>query len=298
MIYHVGIHKTGTTAFQELLVPTLNHGLRNPSYEDLTDIFVPKSPFDIEPGEKCRERFSGLLNQFGPRGVVSCERLWGSPLAGNTDIASISARIKSLDPDAKIIITIRDQTEFIESYYRQYIRMGGKSKIKDFLFHEGNVEPGFDLAMLFFDRLYDFYCKHFGLSNVLLVSYQVIRGDMEKYLGIVTKFCYGENEITASKLKTPLAVRRNVSFSYLSTCLIRLGNKITMGNRLYAAREMMPWMARRIREICRVLDFCGLRLNKRKFLTEKMTRQLILKYQGSNNRLEAIARNNGNVHLA
>ena len=102
-IFHIGFHKTGTTWFQNYYYPFVT----NASYINAIntkDIFVDKNAFDtnyenlklIDDSNTlifCHEELSGNIHTGGMNAYVT---------------KGIANRIKSIYPDAKIIIFIRN----------------------------------------------------------------------------------------------------------------------------------------------------------------------------------------------
>jgi len=103
IIIHVGLHKTGTTFFQ------------NQIFNKIPNAKLIRRPNFTTPLQK---------NKMN---IISSEALSGAPyVRSNAKIRFIIAdRLKSCFPDAKIIIGIREKKSWLKSLYSQFIRNGG-----------------------------------------------------------------------------------------------------------------------------------------------------------------------------
>lgn len=120
-IVHIGYHKTGSSWFQKSFYPFA----RNAQYIDrrrVKDAFLNTTAFSFEP-----DRAKGVLRVNG-RPILCDEDLVG-PLENNGLLEALSKdmayRIRSILPDAQIVIFIRNQLDMIRATYIQYVRGGG-----------------------------------------------------------------------------------------------------------------------------------------------------------------------------
>jgi hypothetical protein len=103
IIIHVGLHKTGTTFFQ------------NQIFNNVPNAKLIRGP-----------NFTTQL-QKNKMNIISSEALSGAPyVRSDAKIRfTIADRIKSCFPDARIIIGIREEKSWLKSLYSQFIRNGG-----------------------------------------------------------------------------------------------------------------------------------------------------------------------------
>mgnify|MGYP006301198017 CR=1 FL=1 len=179
VLVHVGYHKTGTTWFQRNLF-TATHG-----YTQLLDhdeVFVgivqPHSlHFDPEAvAARIRERLAAVPADCYP--VISSEILSGNPFYGGRESEVYAQRLARLMPQARILITIREQISAIASTYMQYLRRGGTKRPEQF-FTERAVAgySAFDPAHFEYDRLVAHYMELFGADRVHVETNEALAQD-------------------------------------------------------------------------------------------------------------------------
>ena len=97
------------------------------------------------------------------------------------DQAKACSVLKSLYPDSRIIIVTRGFKESIISLYSSYVRTGGSQHLNR-LCREA-VEC---LAHYFdFDYLIQIYGESFGEGNLIILPYELLRDDQDKFLSVV-----------------------------------------------------------------------------------------------------------------
>ena len=139
MLIHVGLHKTGTTYLQHHVFPSAELGFRMVGdHKEIIERVVLANPYAYGPGR--------LRDVFGPRieaakkasltPVISCERLSGSPAAGECLWADGTERLAEAFPEADIVLTIREQGSILASIYKHLIRNWLSASIREFLDQE------------------------------------------------------------------------------------------------------------------------------------------------------------------
>jgi hypothetical protein len=115
--------------------------------------------------------------------VISYERLSGSPFAAGVNASSNAHRLKSIFPDGKVLIVIRNQRDVILSAYFQYLSGGGTHSIKRFLNAKYNgLRPHFSMNHYHYHHIIERYQHLFGKKGVLVLPYELFSGNKEKYL--------------------------------------------------------------------------------------------------------------------
>lgn len=120
IIFHIGLHKTGSTFLQKNIFPYLDNveylgSMKNLSVINLPTLINSKNNLLIS-----NEGLSGF-------GYLGKEESWLNQFKTSIDA------IKSICPKAKIMIGFREHTEIIVSMYNQYLKEGGKKKFNEFL---------------------------------------------------------------------------------------------------------------------------------------------------------------------
>ncbi len=180
VLFHVGYHKTATTWMQKRLFTERNGFQQVADHGDVFNRIVRPHGLHFDPGpmrdflaERCREMPEGLAP------VVSSEILSGHPFYAGQDSDVHAERIKAIAPNARILISIRNQMRILPSIYMQYLLRGGTMPPRTFF--AGVEEPGyfgFDPLHFEYDRLVSRYQELFGAKNVLVVTQEALKADM------------------------------------------------------------------------------------------------------------------------
>lgn len=129
---------------------------------------------------------------------------------------NISYNLKKYFPGAKIILIIRKQRDWIESWYQERIKRNEYRKIDDLLeskFFQNEIKQYLD-----YDKTYSHYLKHFGKNNVLVIPMEIILKNPQEFSNQITDFL----QIERIKIRS-FPVHRS-SQSFLLTELKRLIN--------------------------------------------------------------------------
>jgi hypothetical protein len=193
-IFHVGLHKTGTTWFQKRFYPNLA-GYRFVNRRLVRSTLLGTSPlaFDAaaarrmlgldegDPAIVCEEDLSGILHNGG--------------LLTNYVAKEMANQLHAIAPEAKIVIFVREQAAMAASWYQQYLREGGTASVRHYLFPEDYLflgkarplkVPRFDFSAFDHDRLVAHYDSLFGRESVFVFAYEQLACDPETF---ITDFC-------------------------------------------------------------------------------------------------------------
>ncbi|MEP0986900.1 sulfotransferase domain-containing protein [Ekhidna sp.] len=225
-IVHIGYPKTGSTFLQLEVFPSIP-GINYVDYRTCVKLFsdlIYLDDLDYDSG-KAALNFAEL-NGVKPT-LYSQEALSGPPFTfKGLNRSSIPVRLKDIGFN-KIIVTIRNQIDIIDSLYRQYIYQGGVMKFADFidLDRKWNHQlRAFNLDYLKFDSLIKCYQEEFGKSNVLILPLELLKEDQTLFL---TKLC---RFLNVDDLNVDLLGRSNESLSNLSTNILRIINHFTFNS--------------------------------------------------------------------
>lgn len=192
---HIGYHKTATTWLQRsVFIPA--HGfepvLSHP--EIFADLIAPHAlDFSAAP---LRDEIAARIARTPHRAVVSLENLSGNPFEGGKDSVDIAHRLAAVAPEARILVTIREQTRILASLYMQYVSRGGTMPPAEFFAED--PAPGyacFRVDHVYFHRLVGLYQDLFGAGNVFVLPQETMQKDQARAIALLAAFT-GNTAIT------------------------------------------------------------------------------------------------------
>jgi hypothetical protein len=192
-LVHIGYHKTATSWLQQRVFDDPRSGFRRYPRVPLARRLIEAHPFAFD-ARACRAELDPWIQETRERDLVpvfSHERLSGYPSSGGFDSLEILERIAAVLPEARVLLTVREQRAAIVSDYRQYVRDGGASPLKRYLDppQMGHRRvPGFAVEFFQFDRLAKAYGSQFGTENVCVLVYEQFRSDPAAFLGRLGAF--------------------------------------------------------------------------------------------------------------
>lgn len=224
-VVHIGYPKTGTTFLQWEIFPHMKD-YQYIDYHTCKGIFqevIYLDDLDYNHGD-VQSRLNKVIHQSNV--IASFEALTGAPFTfKGLGRSNIPYRLENLGFE-KIIITIRNQVEIIDSLYRQYVIQGGVMKFKDFLNLNSKWNPylrAFDLNYLKFHSLIECYFNVFGKENVLVLPQELLKSNAKEYYMRLFGFLNDEAGANSSK-------KVNASLSNLSINLLRIINHFTFNS--------------------------------------------------------------------
>ncbi|MBR9921790.1 MAG: sulfotransferase [Bacteroidetes bacterium] len=239
-VIHIGYNKTGSTWLQEELFPRREIGfLSFMEMEARVNIYrsLVKQhalSFDGESVLGFYQQKIGSLDNKGLQPVFSCERFSGDPHSGGYDTKEIADRIKRLFPNARIILVVREQKSMLMSTFSQYIRAGGVRRLKYYMKppKRGNRRvPMFEYEYFEYHHLVQYYQQLFGKENMLVLPFEWLKTDPERYIRTLVTFSGLEiDEATLSNL--PFRKKVNRGYGAATLFLKRIYNRFFLDNGL------------------------------------------------------------------
>ena len=226
LLLHIGYHKTGTTWLQNVLFKP-KYGYQ--SLLDLEEIHVllerPHAlTFDADAARAAIAARQGLAP--GKVEVISSESLSGTPWFGGRESVIYAERLKAVAPDARILITIREQKRILTSIYMQYLKNYGSLSPKQF-FQDTAQRDVYDFSSEYYEyhRLIDHYRKLFGPGNVHVGTQEALARDPVAYAQELARF----SGAVAEYDREGLIEAENVSYPEHCAPIIRRINKFQRG---------------------------------------------------------------------
>lgn len=195
---HIGLHKTGTRFLQRNAFRALagTRFLYNP--DGLTEALnaALKHPEQPTHRERAHAEFDRARAEASARGLdllISKPGLSGDMYDGHGDYRARLALVQAVIPRARIVLFIRNQSDWLLSAYRQSLQKGVPGPIEHFLnFNDGvfqsktsprvngmrNVDP----LRLQFLALYEAWAHAYGEDAVWLFRYEDMRRHRAHFL--------------------------------------------------------------------------------------------------------------------
>jgi hypothetical protein len=166
--------------------------------------------------------------------VISHEPFSGLPILNGFDSRVIADRLQDAFPNARILIVIREQRSMMLSVYKHYVKFSGTKPV-DYVWHEYTPRdrryPTPGLEVFEYHRLVEYYMKHFGAENVLVLPYEQLVRDAVDFTGRICRFVGVD-----APSSVPVS-RRNVSPPGMLIAMLRYANVLIQAFGLAAS----PW---------------------------------------------------------
>lgn len=171
-------------------------------------------------------------------------------------VTEISGRIRSTQPDAKIIIVVRNQVDLIVSRYSEYILGGGKGDFEYFVneFLSCSID-GINYYQNYYTRIIEIFRRDFGVKNVLALLQEELSSNEELFIRHLCEFL---NVKTQKPSRYGLASRR-VGLSHLGIKVVRTMNRAIVTRQemsINKAQVRIPYLVYKvIQRTIRIADY-------------------------------------------
>ena len=214
---HIGYPKTATTFLQRVV---FKHNVVSGSFFFFKDSeFLLENIITAPIGGFNAVAIKHKINQLNTSAkpiLISLERLAGNPFQGGVDGELIANRLKAIFPEAKILVSIRNQSKMIDALYKQYIFQGGGHSFQAFLKDTIRSSLFFNLDYLKFDALIAHYEAHYGRDNILVLPYELLSNFPNAYFDLLNSF-FEFNQLNLNQFVT--SKRLNSSNQISTTAL-------------------------------------------------------------------------------
>ncbi|MCG8355203.1 MAG: sulfotransferase [Kiloniellales bacterium] len=211
-IAHVGYHRTGTNLLQNHLFPGLDAHIFRPSGSGWRFFDDPES-FD-EPAARDFFAAEQARNPARKPLLISSERFTGTEA---TDDLTVAEKLHRLNPEMRIILVLRSQTDIFRSLYHLHVKGGGSLR------HDAFVERMIGVGRCRYDRMVERFQALFGRERVLVLLYEDLKRASDDFAAEVLRFLKLES---AAAPPLPRGVNARVSDSAL-----RLGRAVNGATR-------------------------------------------------------------------
>ena len=211
-VIHIGFPKAASTFIKRAVFSRVTRDLVIPRGK----LFALLRSEHLNVGH-CRELFSGQLQHPSDPLVISNEALSGS-FWSDDGMDLIAQNLQRVFPDAKVIIVLREQLDYITSAYNYSITQGRYlPPYEAFLArHEEQL-----MRKLQYDRIVSRYLELFGDQNVAVLPFELIKVDREAFTRELTTFIGAEPRYAG----TPAIENRSLKGAKLVNA-VRRANRI------------------------------------------------------------------------
>ena len=235
MLIHIGHHKAGSTFLQKKIFPLIPANLI--MAPDVTYIAESKDYKPQQFIENMEQYFTSSLDKT----ILSQEVLSGRG-DGNLmwDRLLIGQRLKQTFPNAKVLIVIREQLDYILSLYTFRVIQRGleRQNLSDYL------EEKFEKRLMPKLRYYGLvksYIELFGADNVLVLPYEQLVENSEAFVREIFEFMDIETipEFTNSKVNKGIRDSRIVLANRIVNCPISATIDFLRRNKMLTQKQFV-----------------------------------------------------------
>ncbi len=199
---HIGYPKTGTTYLQKYFSSVHSEKINYIGQRKIWDT-LHKICYQDEFSYSEQVAYTEIsLHLKDTINIISFESLVGNVFHKQVNAKLIADRIKSLFPQAKIIITIRNQKKWLYSIYKQYIHEGGTISLNSFFNYDETGfnssweldDQRFNVNCFSYDKLINYYKSIFGFDNVKVLLFEEFLTDKKVYINRLNQFLKLNND--------------------------------------------------------------------------------------------------------
>lgn len=180
VIFHIGLHKTGSTFLQKELFskiqnPRFNYINNNNTFRYFLNKTIYRDNLYFDEALKSNIIKKNKIN------LVSAENLSGNPEGISFNLKNILDNLYNLCEDSKIILFIRKQDDFAESNYVQSIRSGSNLSIRNmykYVFKEDLPLRHYQIIykdLFQYKKYIDYIYTKFHFENILLIPFEDLK---------------------------------------------------------------------------------------------------------------------------
>lgn len=257
-VLHVGFSKCASTFLQAF-------------FEEHDDVFLVNqshyiAPFDLSPyPDKLNEYrllFSDALDDQVR--LESDEHIilplfhpvLGAAATTLDSVEEVAARIGAIQPNAKIVLVIRNQVDLIVSRYSEYVLCGGISTFAEFVVEFLSCsEDKTNYFQNYYQRITEIFDEWFSPTNVLLLLQEDLARDEDSTIQRLSEFL-GVKQLKPSKRGL---VARRIGLSRLGLSTMRLINRLLVRRPKQSYKEAQtrgPYIVyKSIQRAVRIIDY-------------------------------------------
>jgi hypothetical protein len=247
VLVHVGFHKTGTTWLQRnILKPKAGKEFvycYDSTRTHSTFLLPILGSFNTQAA---LDGFTNDLNRAEDQNIpfiITDEALGGFPFHKKYNREVNATRIKKVFPEAKILITIREQSAVMISMYGEYIKYGFSSSLSDFVWQPSHhsMTPIVDRAFYNYDRALTLYEAIFGEGNVMALPLEWMSRNSEAAVEKIAAFLGAPLSPPDVQLANS---RQNQAWTPMATNVARVMNRFVPQDSRWNRNQ--SWLAQKL----------------------------------------------------
>ena len=192
IVLHVGLPKTASTFLQKRVFPQLDKSLVCYNPERVMEQLVKskKHSYDAESLQALRECLVEELKSISqPKVLISYEQMCGNPWNSFSRFREMTDFMHSLFPNAKIILVLRAQDDWLHSLYRETVAMLNPIWPRQFFGPRNHRSraiarrfPDLDIWSYDFADMHAHYIRCFGPDRVTVVFFEELKQDPARFV--------------------------------------------------------------------------------------------------------------------
>ncbi len=196
-VLHVGWQKTGSTWLQKSVFPRLPDvefiGKRYPMRAEDWSLQLFNTIHFVDDLEFSADRIAEVVRAHTAHvplskvRVLSGEGLVGNPWHAGFDSKRNADRLQAIFGPAKILFTVRNQGDMLESLYKQYLLEGGTCRFETLL-STRSQHADFRMEHLQYPRLIRYYESLFGADQVRVIPYELLVNEPQQFVDLICEF--------------------------------------------------------------------------------------------------------------
>jgi hypothetical protein len=186
LLVHVGYPKSASTWLQRQIFTNTDTGFCSPWGEQakiaIEHILVKDTFVFDQCLNQMQDSYEEVILESNAAGlvpVISYEHFLVDPMGGPSNVREGVRRIKTLFPECKILLIIREQKSMILSAYLEHLRRGFPVSIERFLGCDGFAKPSIGCAcpkeLFLYNNLIKYLYENFCRENILVYPVEALR---------------------------------------------------------------------------------------------------------------------------
>ena len=228
---HIGLPKTGTKYLQNNIFDKIEN-VYYMKWDEFyfTHVFLMLNYLNsYVQKEEVKQKIEHYYDTFDDYHLLISDESITTAWAYGKNLYTTAKALKYIFPEARILLSLREQYPILESLYCQAIREGAWLSVNSFIRYderfnifnriEHTTYPHIDVDYFKYDDIIDVYKKEFGSDSIKILLYEKFKYDSETYIRDLSN--YFNEDINLNSISSPVNVRPGVIELFLLKILNR-----------------------------------------------------------------------------